>query len=117
MSDPREEKIRAMQEKGTITKEQAEELLAALREQPERAPEQETPRAETSGEGAPHGDTPHAEREERRGRRRWNRSGDWDWGWDWDWARHAHRGDSTWWSGGNAQNFSRVEQPEGESFE
>ena len=34
MGDSREDKIRAMQEKGTITEEQANELIAALREEP-----------------------------------------------------------------------------------
>ena len=117
MSDSREEKIRAMQEKGTITKEQAEELLAALREEPRGNEAADAERAEAGAQARTASREDPGDRGERRRR---DRDRDWDWrrDWDRDWRRYA-RGpwDSTWWSGGNAQNFSRVEQPEGESFE
>jgi uncharacterized protein YjbI with pentapeptide repeats len=125
------DRIRAMKEKGTITEEQAEELLKAIAEETaepidDRSGAQPTPGEANSG-----------------GRRQRSRaffemdwvgdmvdgitsklgafssgdhfSGDWghagdDYRYEWDprWGRRR---------GGNAKNSSRVEQPEGESFE
>jgi hypothetical protein len=112
------DRIRAMKEKGTITQEQAEELLGAISE--ETPAEQEEPAEQPD---------PH------RGRRHSRAFFDMDWvgdmvdgitsglgaasdrdrssdeyryEWDPRWGRRR---------GGNAESTSRVEQPEGESFE
>ncbi len=146
------DRIRSMQEKGTITAEQAEELLKALSEDPEvetetagqdRADEAGGPEtaegAETDGaHGEPEGDVPPGRRGGRRSRSFFDMEwvddmvsgitsglgissdrGDWDpqtgkyaydYHYEWDPRRGGRRG-------GNAQDSSRVEAPEGESFE
>jgi uncharacterized protein YjbI with pentapeptide repeats len=140
MSSTAADRIRAMKEKGTITEEQAEELLKALEDE---TPEEEEPQ----GRGDEHSDGSRsdASADERFSRRRgprhgaflgmeWvgdmvegitsglgvaadragiqadgNRSRD-DYRYEWDprWGRQR---------GGNAESSSRVEQPEGESFD
>ena len=143
------DRIRAMKEKGTITPEQAEELLGALEaeEAAEAAGAQAEGPAGSAGAGpgsGPRAAAPDDEEEirsggRRRGRRRsgsfldmewvgdmvegitsgigsglppftdWKGPGDnYRYEWDHRWSRRR---------GGNAENSSRVEQPEGESFE
>ena len=141
------DRIRAMRDKGTITPEQAEELLQALEED-------QGGKGDTESTGAPAGDAGSGPRtgspggaedpgdtgRRHRGRRR---SGFLDMEWVGDmvdgitsglgagaaaWAEGEWKGPSDnyryeWdhrWSrrrGGNAENSSRVEKPEGEQFE
>lgn len=131
MSDSREERVRAMQEKGTISKEQADELIAALRDEPEEGQDAGARQAHDARSGADsaRNDADSARRDadrgEEHGRRRTRRRGDEWWSENSGWNpgtggyeyRYRYRWDPTWWSGSNAQNFSRVEQPEGNDFE
>jgi uncharacterized protein YjbI with pentapeptide repeats len=157
MNSKAADRIRAMKDKGTITEEQAEELLAALPDEPEdheaggsAAQNSEQTAGQTGRQGAgdagrddrPRGDGPGDERfSRRRGPRHaafldmeWvgdmvegittglgvaadhlgtpggnSQSRD-DYRYEWDprWGRRR---------GGNAESSSRVEQPEGESFD
>ncbi len=130
MNNKAADRIRAMKEKGTITQEQAEELLGAISEGKQE--EKEDPAG--GGEPGP-GETYGRHRGGRRSRsflemdwvgdmvdgitsglgvasgrdHDWGRSGD-DYRYEWDprWGRRRS---------GNAESSSRVEQPEGESFE
>src|SRR5208283_1471116 len=140
------DRVRSMQEKGTITAEQAEELLKALSEDPEDEPGTagqdsgvEAGSGETAeGQGKAEEDTAPGRRGARRSRSFFDMEwvddmvggitsglgissdrGDWDPGtekyaydyhYEWDPRRGGRRG-------GNAQNSSRVEAPEGDSFE
>jgi len=139
------DRIRAMQEKGTITPEQAEELLSAIAGEEETA---EGPAAGGADPGIGAGGEPRvgagpdgAEADWTRRRRGRRRSGFLDMEWVGDmvdgitsglgtgipplgeWKGPADSYRYEWdhrWSrrrGGNAENSSRVEQPEGESFE
>ncbi len=160
MSSTAADRVRAMKENGTITEEQAEELLSALTEASEDAAQGDGgqgdaakapggsaadpdlgPRAEPSesqGEGRPRGrrhsrtffdmewvgdmvdgitsslgvnaeSAGSGDADFRRASAGSDRSGD-NYRYEWDprWGRHK---------GANAENSSRVEQPEGEAFE
>jgi uncharacterized protein YjbI with pentapeptide repeats len=131
------DRIRSMQEKGTLTPEQAEELLKALSEDAEGGPgaASEDPGVEAGGAetaGAheePEGDVPPGRHGRRRSRSFFDMEwvddmvggitsglgispdrGDSDYHYEWDPRRGGRRG-------GNAQDSSRVEAPEGDSFE
>jgi len=140
------DRIRSMQEKGTITAEQAEELLKALSENQEdedAAEGQEANAEPVTGETA---DTQGKAEDDtapgRRGARRSRSFFDMEWvddmvggitsglgissdrgGWDSGTGKYAYDYHYEWdprrggRRGGNAQDSSRVEAPEGESFE
>lgn len=128
------DKIRAMQEKGTITLEQAEELIAVLSKEPE---DKEEPRDAAEDPGGEWGRRGIRYRKLRRGKwiPDWVKdmvdemaqgvreglgseeydpaTGSYEYRYRYDWDP------SSYWKrmGMNAQDVSRVEQPEGESFE
>ncbi|MGO9309697.1 MAG: pentapeptide repeat-containing protein [Spirochaetia bacterium] len=132
MDNKAADRIRAMQEKGTITQEQAEELLSAIAEET-REEQEDSAGGEASGPGETHG---HRGRRRSRGFLEMDWVGDMvegitaglgvatdrghpsahpggssdDYRYEWDprWGRRRS---------GNAESSSRVEQPEGESFE
>jgi uncharacterized protein YjbI with pentapeptide repeats len=142
MSSTAADRIRTMREKGTITQEQAEELLSALSEShaqdkgataAEPGPGQRAPGPQADPEGSPDGSRA-------RGRRRSRGFLDMDWvgdmvdgitsgldaglgrahpGSDRPGDNYRYEWDPRWGrrKGGNAENSSRVEQPEGEAFE
>jgi uncharacterized protein YjbI with pentapeptide repeats len=124
MNSKAADRIRAMREKGTITPEQAEELLGVISEETQEQPgpgERDGRHRGRRRSGAfldmdwvgdmVDGITSGLGVTPDRGRPSWDsgRSGD-DYRYEWDprWGRRR---------GGNAENSSRVEQPEGESFE
>ncbi|MGA2641019.1 MAG: pentapeptide repeat-containing protein [Spirochaetia bacterium] len=138
MNNKAAERIRALKEKGTITQEQADELLGVISE--EERNEEENP---VRGGPGPGPEAADSDRYSRHGGRRHSRSFlDMDWVGDMvdgitsglgvapdrdhpagDWGRssddYRYEWDPRWGRrrGGNAENSSRVEQPEGESFE
>ena len=121
------ERIRALQEKGTINAEQADELLKALEEaSPEGDPIPSSEEREAHREDA----RDFGDYENRRGRRLSRSFLDMDWvdgmvdgitsglgvkDWDGSWDREGYRHAGQW--DANSQRSSRIEQPQGEEFE